>query len=162
MDQLLCEVRFEADTSNQSPGRLIGTLVTYEERARDRPELFARGALDWPTEGILINLMHDRQQPLLRAIPYLDGDELRIAADLPDTQRGRDVATDMRQALPVYTGLSVEFRASAEGRRGGLREIRRAYLPSAGLVDRAAYAGSRVEIRSESGLILPRAETLWL
>ena len=162
MDQLLCEVRFEADTSNQSPGRLIGTLVTYEERARDRPELFARGALDWPAEGILINLMHDRQQPLLRAIPYLDGDELRIAADLPDTQRGRDVATDMRQALPLYTGLSVEFRASAEGRRGGLREIRRAFLPSAGLVDRAAYAGSRVEIRAESGLILPKAETLWL
>jgi hypothetical protein len=118
--------------------------------------------LDWPAEGILINLMHDRQQPLLRALPYLDGDELRIAADLPDTTRGRDVATDMRQPMPLYTGLSVEFRASAEGRRGGLREIRRAFLPSAGLVDRAAYAGSRVEVRAESGLILPRAESLWL
>ena len=149
MDRLLCEVRFEADTSRQSPGRLVGTLVTYEERARDRAELFVRGALEWPPEGIVINLQHDRQQPLLRALPFLDGDELRIDAALPDTQRGRDVATDMQQPLPLYTGLSVEFQARAEGRRGGLREIRRAFLPSAGLVDRAAYAGSTVEVREE-------------
>ena len=101
MDQLLCEIRFEADASRQSPGRLVGTLVTYEERARDRAELFTRGALEWPPEGILINLQHDRQQPLLRALPFLDGDELRIDAQLPDTQRGRDVSTDMRQPLPL-------------------------------------------------------------
>jgi phage head maturation protease len=116
----------------------------------------------WPEIGVVMNLMHDRQQPLLRVFPKLDGDALTVDAALPDTQRGRDVAADMRQENPLYTGLSVEFRAEQEGRRGGLREIRRAYMPSAGLVDRGAYAGSTVEVRSESGLILPRAESLWL
>ena len=163
MDRLLCEIRFAEDDSRLSPGRLVGTLLTYEERARDRAELFTRGAMHWPETGIVINLMHDhRQQPLLRVFPDLVGDELRIDAPLPDSTRGRDVAADMRQENPLYTGLSVEFRAEKESRRGGLREIRRAYMPSAGLVDRGAYAGSTVEVRSESGLILPRAESLWL
>ena len=162
MDRLLCEIRYESDDSRLSPGRLVGTLLTYEERARDRAELFTRGAMRWPEIGVVINLMHDRQQPLLRVFPKLDGDALTVDAALPDTQRGRDVAADMRQENPLYTGLSVEFRAEQEGRRGGLREIRRAYMPSAGLVDRGAYAGSTVEVRSESGLILPRAESLWL
>ena len=144
-------------------GRLTGTLVTYEERARDRPELFASGAMNWPDNGIAINLMHDRQQPLLRTMPFRDGNALRIDAPLPDTARGRDVATDMRQELPLYTGLSIEFTALAEGRRGNLREIRRAYMPSAALVDRGAYAGSTVEIRA-SGLLapMPSEATLWL
>ena len=105
--------------------------------------------------------MHDRQQPLLRTVPFLDGDEFRIDAALPDTQRGRDAAVMVRDGL--LTGLSVEFRAEQERRRGNLREIRRAYLPSAGLVDTAAYRGSTVEIRA-SGLAapIPSEATLWL
>ena len=49
MENLLCEVRFAEDPSRLSPGRLTGTLVTYEVRAKDRPELFARGALTLAT-----------------------------------------------------------------------------------------------------------------
>ena len=162
MDQLLCEIRF-ADDGRDSPGRLMGTLVTYEERARDRPELFTRGALEWLADGIVINEMHNRQAPIVRAIPFLDGDALRIDVALPDNTRGRDVATAMRQELPLYGGLSIEFKALREGRRGGLREIRRAMLGAAGLVDRGAYAGSTVEIRA-SGLLAPKPSeaTLWL
>ena len=160
MDQLLCELRFE-DDGRESPGRLTGTLVTYLEVARDRPELFTRGALEWETDGIVINEMHNRQAPILRAIPFLDGDALKIDAPLPDTARGRDVATAMRQENPLYTGLSLEFNALAEGRRGNLREIRRAKLVRAGIVDRGAYGGSTVEVRHE-GQTTGRRMHLWL
>ena len=160
MDQLLCEVRFE-DDGRDSPGRLTGTLVTYLEVARDRPELFIRGALDWEDGGIVINEMHNRQAPIVRAVPFLDGDALRIDVALPDTQRGRDTASAMRQENPLYTGLSVEFNALAEGRRGNLREIRRAKLVRAGLVDRGAYGGSTVEVRAE-GTSARRRVHLWL
>ena len=163
MDQLLCEIRFAIDETRQTVGRLTGTLLTYGEVARDRPELFTRGALEWPPEGIVINEMHNRQAPIVRAVPFLDGDALRIDVALPDTARGRDVATAMRQEMPLYGGLSVEFKALAEGRRNGLREIRRAILGGAGLVDRGAYMGSTVEIRA-SGLAaaIPSEATLWL
>ena len=45
MDTFDCEIRFEEDASKLSPGRLTGTLLTYEQRAGDRPEVFAAGAL---------------------------------------------------------------------------------------------------------------------
>ena len=160
MDQLLCEVRFE-DDERDSPGRLTGTLVTYLEVARDRPELFTRGALDWDEGGIVINEMHNRQAPIVRAVPFLDGDALKIDVALPDTQRGRDTANAMRQEHPLYTGLSVEFNALAEGRRGNLREIRRAKLVRASLVDRGAYGGSTVEVRQQ-GTSAYRRIHLWL
>ena len=47
MDDLLVEVRFVADDSRQSPGRLTGTLVKYGEQARHLAERFADGALAW-------------------------------------------------------------------------------------------------------------------
>ncbi len=162
MDLFTCELRFE-DDGRDSPGRLAGTLITMEQPARDRPEVFTRGALTWPDGGIVINEMHNRMAPVVRALPFLEGDEWKIDVALPDTTRGRDIATAMRQDLPLYTGLSVEFKALAEGRRGNLREIRRAYCPSAGLVDRGAYAGSTVEVREGLAIVTgPGVKTLWL
>ena len=145
---LNCEVRFERDDSRQSPGRLTGTLLTYEQRAHDRPELFTRGALEWPENGIVITRQHDRNAPIVRAVPFVDGDEVRIDVALPDTAAGRDAATDVREGL--FTGLSVEFRPMKEGRRGGLREIRQAYVPRAGLVDSPSYTGSVVQVRERA------------
>ena len=75
-----------------------------------------RGALTWPKEGILINEMHNRQAPILRAVPYLDGDEVKIDTPVPNTTRGRDAVTNIREG--VWTGLSVEFHSRSEGRRG--------------------------------------------
>ena len=144
-ERLDCEIRFERDDSRQSPGRLVGTLLTYEERAHDRPEMFTRGSLEWPAKGIVITRQHDRNSPIVRAVPFVDGDEVRIDVALPDTAAGRDAATDVRDGL--LTGLSVEFRSSQEGRRNGLREIRRAYVPRAGLVDSPSYTGSVVQVR---------------
>ena len=147
MDTLVFEIRQEADTTRESPGRLVGTLLTYEERANDRPEVFVRGALTWPAAGILINAQHDRKSPIVRAVPYLEGDEVKIDAALPNTTAGRDAIENIKQS--VYTGLSVEFASRAEGRRGPLREIRSALLGGAALVDTASYRGSTVEVRAE-------------
>ena len=107
MDELVFEIRQEADPTRESPGRLVGTLLTYEERAKDRPEIFARGSLTWPEGGIVINEQHNRSSPILRVVPFLDGDKVMIDAALPNTTRGRDAAENLRQG--VYTGLSVEF-----------------------------------------------------
>ena len=158
MDNLICEIRVEQDDSRMSPGRMVGTLLTYEQRAGDRPEIFVSGSLSWPENGILVREMHDRQRPILRAVPFLDGNEVKINSPIPDTQRGRDAVTNIREG--VYSGLSVEFRAQTEGRRAGLREIRSAALRGAGLVDYPSYTGSLVEVRS-SGLSASEYEDLY-
>ena len=158
---LLVEIRFLEDDTRQSPGRLTGTLVTYGEQARDRPEGFLRDALKWAETGIVINEQHNRQAPILRTIPFLEGDALKIDAPLPNTQRGRDAATNVREGL--LTGLSVEFekRGLVQAMVGGVREIRSATLAAAGLVDMGSYSGSTVEVR-ESGLMVNRRVYRWL
>ena len=159
MDKLLFEIRQADDETRDTPGRLVGTLLTYEERARDRREVFARGALTWPADGILINEQHNRQSPVLRALPFLDGDEVKIDAPVPNTTRGRDAVTNIRAG--VWTGLSVEFHSRAEGRRGNLREIRSALLGGAALVDLSSYGGSKVEVRAKTD-VQRRIAELWL
>ncbi len=147
MDILKCEIRLAEDDDRLSPGRLTGTLLTYETRASDRPELFALGALHWPENGIVINDQHQRQAAIIRTVPFLEDNAVKVDVQLPDTARGRDAATDVREG--TLTGLSVEFHSESEGRRGGLREIRRARLVRAGLVDDPSYADSKVEVRGQ-------------
>ena len=148
METLDFEVRFEADISNQSPGRLVGVLLTYEQRAADRAELFTSGSLHWPENGIIINQQHDRARPIVRAVPFEQDGAVLVDVALPNTTAGRDAATNVREG--IFTGLSVEFRSEIEGKRGPLREIRRALLGAAGLVDTASYKGSTVEVREKS------------
>ena len=147
MENLIVEVRFKEDETRLSPGRLTGTLLTYETRAADRPELFARGALYWPDDGIAINDQHNRKETIVRTVPFLDGDAIKIDVALPDTARGRDAAVNVRDG--ILPGLSIEFHAESEGKPGGLREIRRARLARAGLVDDPSYADSKVEVRNQ-------------
>ena len=68
---------------------------------------------------------------------------MKIDAAVPNTVRGRDAVTNIREG--VWTGLSVEFHSRSEGRRGNLREIRSAYLGAAALVDVGAYAALRLK-----------------
>ena len=150
MDSLIFEIRQAEDPSRESPGRLTGTLLVYEERARDRNEIFARGALTWPEAGILVNWQHDRSKNLLRAVPFLDGDAVKIDAPIPNTALGRDTVVNIRER--VFGGMSVEFHSRSEGRRGKLREIRSAYLGAAALVDIGAYSGAKVEVRAKTGV----------
>ena len=149
MDNLVFEVRQLDDPTRESPGRLTATLLVYEQRARDRSEIFARGALTWPETGVLINWQHDRSRPLLRATPFQDGDAVKIDAPIPNTALGRDAVTNIKAG--VFSGMSIEFHSKSEGRRGNLREIRSAHLGAAALVDAGSYAGATVEVRAEAG-----------
>ena len=144
MDEIRCSIEVRADETRQSPGRIVGTLVTYGQPASDRPERFAPGALSWEERGIVLNEQHNRQAPILRFVPVVDGAEVRIDAPLPDTQRGRDMATMIRNG--TMTGLSIEFRAVSERRIAGVREVGAARLLGAAVVDSGSYKGG-LEIR---------------
>ena len=117
--------------------------MVYGDKARSRQEQFADGALAWPDDGIILNLSHDRKQPVVRFTPKLEGREVRIDAMLPDTSRGRDSAVMVKNG--TFRGLSVEFVAEDEGYQGGLRIVKRARLTAAALVDSGDYGS--VEVR---------------
>ena len=138
-------VEWREDQSRQTPGVLHGVIITYGERAGDRPEVFSGGSLHWPEEGVMLREQHNRQAPIARFVPMVDGDRVLARCSLPDTQRGRDAALMVREGHLV--GLSVEFRSLQEHRANGLRVITRASLEGVGLVDSPAYSGSTVAVR---------------
>lgn len=152
-DEIRCAVEWRADDERRGPGRLSGVLLTYGERAHDRPEQFERDSLTWPDDGIVLRRQHARTAPIMRVEPRVEGGRVLIDALLPDTAAGRDAATEIRSGL--LRGLSVEFRASRERYDGGLRRIMAAELRGAGLVDSPSYSGSRVEVRG-------RRRRVWL
>ena len=162
METLLADIEFRADETRESPGMLSGVLMSYGSRANDRPEMFEDGAFHWRASGIVIREQHNRAAPIARAIPYLEGRELRINVPLPCTTRGRDVSESMKGDNPLFSGLSVEFSAERETRKNGLRVITRAFLDGASLVDTPSYLSSTVEVREESGLFVPRSIYKWL
>ena len=159
MDELLCEVRFAEDETRSSPGRLTGVLMPYNTRASDRAEMFELGALRWPDDGVLVRRMHERSSPLLKVVPYLEGDDLRIDAPLLNTAAGRDTAQELRAG--ILTGLSVEFSSIKETRRAGIRVIQEAMLGGAGLVDFPSYHQAKAELRSRSD-VQRRIAAIWL
>ena len=158
MDELLIEVRALEDETRQSAGILSGTLMVYGERAQDRPEMFDVGALRWPETGIVVNEQHSRIAPVVRVIPFLEGQAVKIHQRVPNTQRGRDALTNLREG--VFTGLSVEFGAFQEEFRSGLRVIRDALLTGAALVDMGSYASAKAEARERATRGKRRA--IWL
>ena len=147
MPEIRCSIEIREDTSRLSPGRLVGTLIEYEKRAVDRAEMFLQDALQWPDDGIILNLSHDRKQPVIRFTPEVRENQVMIDLPLPDTQRGRDAATMIRNG--TLRGLSVEFVPQKDGFANGVREVRQARLTGAALVDDASY-GNAVEVRDKS------------
>ena len=150
------EIRFavEVREDEDSVGRLVGTILTYGERARDRAELFEPGSLSWPEDGIVLNRQHRRDTPIMRIVPEVRGSIIVVDAPLPDTTAGRDAATEIRAKL--FRGLSVEFRAIRQAYVGGMRRIQEAVLGGVGLVDSPSYANSLAEVRGK------RKMRLWL
>ena len=57
-DEIRCAIECREDDTRQGPGRLVGTVLTYGQRAKDRPELFEPGALTWPADGVVLNRQH--------------------------------------------------------------------------------------------------------
>ena len=153
------EIRIADDSTRQSVGILRGVLMPYNEQARDRKERFETGALRWPDEGIVLREQHNRQAPIVRFQPVNDGASVRVEIALPDTQRGRDAATSVRNG--TLRGLSVEFLALRETRQAGVRVIQAALLDGAGLVDSPSYGSAVIEIRA-AATAAPQAATLWL
>ena len=146
--EIRCAIEIRADASRQSPGRIVGTLMTYGQRARDRAEVFADGALTWPDDGIVINKQHDRRQAFARVVPEVRGNEVVVDFQVPDTQTGRDVVTLVKSG--VLKGMSVEFRAVRDRWNNGVREIGSALLRGAALVDSPSYP-TTVEARARGG-----------
>lgn len=153
VDEIRASIEVVESRERRGPGRLSGVLLTYNETAHDRPEVFARGALTWPAGGVPLRRQHRRDAPIMLVEPRADGDRLLIDAELPDTTAGRDAAAEVRSGL--LPALSVEFRSSRQRYDGGLRRILAAELRGAGLVDSPSYSGSRVEVRG-------RRRRLWL
>ena len=149
MDEFRCALEFRADESRQSPGRLVGTLLTYGERAGDRAEVFEAGALSWASDGVVLNRAHSDASPIMRVVPEVRGSEVVIDSALPNTTAGRDAAEELRTGL--LKGLSVEFRAIRQTYRNGVRVIQEAMLGGAGLVTSPAYQGSTAEVRRKEG-----------
>ena len=140
-----CELR--EDETRQSPGRLVGTAMTYNEEARDRREVFEVGALTWDPTGIVVNRQHARTAPIVRVVPEVRGLAVVIDARLPDTSSARDAVKEVREGL--LRGLSIEFKAIRQSYRAGVRYIQEATLFAVGLVDSPSYAGSTAEVRGK-------------
>ena len=113
MDHLLFECRAADDPTRESAGRIVGTLLKYGEQASDRGEVFLPGSLSWDQAGIIINEQHNRAAPIVRATPFLDGDEVRIDVKVPPTQRGRDAITNIKAG--VWGGMRSSSRPRPRG-----------------------------------------------
>ena len=144
-DEIRCAVELRADDTRQGPGRLVGRIVRYGERARDRAELFEPGSLTWPDDGVVLNRQHERRAPIMRVLPIERNGELLIDQPLIDTQSARDAAVEIRSGL--MRGLSVSFKATRQSFAGGVRRIQSAALTAVGLVDSPSY-DAPVEVRA--------------
>ena len=160
MAEIRCKIEVREDEERLSPGRLYGVVMRYNTRATDRAEVFEVGSLSWPESGIVLNRQHSRKSPIMRVVPVVEGDEVRIDQALPDSSAGRDAAEEIRNGL--FRGLSVEFRAVKESVSGGIRRISSAILGGVGLVDSPSYAAAAVEVRAKGGGDRPSVGTLWL
>ena len=161
MDEIQFPIELRADESMSGPGRLVGTLLTFGERAGDRAELFENDSLSWPDEGVILRRMHNRGEPIARVVPELRAGAVVVDVALPDSLAGRSAAVEVRSGL--LRSLSVEFRARRQKYVGGVRRISDALLVGAGLVDQGSYRGSTVEVRHRGGEVRRGlGKRLWL
>ena len=122
---------------------LHGCLIQEGRAAGSRAEVFSPMSVHWPAEGLEIRTEH-LGAVVAKAIPIRSPDgSIRIATR---------ATPEIRSA--VSSGkkfLSIEFVALRQTRTGGgIREINKAFVPSAALVSSPEYQQARVEIRSQS------------
>lgn len=160
MNAINCEVECRADSTGESPGRIVGTLIE-QGRVSQRPvgrearaEVFAPGSIRWPREGMRLLAEHLGRE-VMTFTPVVDGPRIGIDAALPDTEIGREVAREVRSG--AKTGLSIEFMASREAEVMGVREIRAALVDVAALAPPEAtyYRQGRVEVRAKGAIKWP-------
>lgn len=160
-EEFYAAIQFAEDETRQGPGRLTGTLVTYGEKAGDRDVVFAEDSLHWPEAGVVLNEQHNRQAPIVRFTPFQDGKAVKIDVPLPDTQRGRDIATSVKNG--TLTGLSIEIEPERSNQLADFLEHQRARLVAAAVVDSPAFRGSGVQVHAKNpGKRPPGARTVML
>ena len=159
-DEIRMAIECREDETCVGPGRLVGTIMRYNEQATDRREVFAPGSLKWPDAGVVLNRQHSRAAPILRFVPQVDGNEVNLDVAIPDSSAGRDAAVEIRAGL--FKGLSIEFRSVRQTIVGGVRRITEAVLSGAAIVDSPSYKAASVEVRAKAGGNRPAAATLWL
>ena len=158
--ELRCAIEYRADESRLTPGRLVGTILTYGEPATDRPERFLDGALTWAPGGVVLNQGHDRKHILTRFVPEVRDKQVLVDVPLPDTQACRDCLALVRNG--TMKGFSAEFVATEERQVSGMREIASARLVGAAVATDPAY-DTRVEVRARGALPgWKRAALLWI
>ena len=137
----------EASSYDGGPGRLTGTILEVGRIASDRREVFTPGAAIFPSTGVTLYRGH-RGEPIMDFQPVLSGNEIKIDAALPDTDLGRQVATEVRNG--ERSALSVEFTSLEEARVQGVRELRSALVRGAALVREGSYTQARAEVRERA------------
>ena len=160
MDEIRMSIDVIEDEHRMGPGRLVGKLMVYGERAKDRAEVFEIGSLKWDKAGIIVNRQHLRQSPIMRVLPVVEGNEVKIDSPLPDTSAGRDCAAEVRSGL--MQGMSIEFKAIRQSFVGGVRKIASAVLSGAAIVDSPSYSAASVEVREKGAGSRPDESSLWL
>ena len=147
-DAFTIPVECREDETRAGPGRIVGTILETGRVAADRQEVFTPGAPIFPSTGIELLRGH-RGEAILTFDPIVDGSEIRVDAQLPDTQLGRQVATEVRSG--ARSALSVEFVSLDEARVQGVRELRSALIQAAALVPLGSYDQARAEVRHRAG-----------
>ena len=147
-DTFTVPVECREDESREGPGRIVGTILEVGRVAADRREVFTPNAAIFPSTGVQLLRGH-RGEAILTFDPIIDGSEIRIDAALPDTQLGRQVATEVRNGQ--RSALSVEFVSLDEAKVQGVRELRSALIQGAALVPLGSYDQARAEVRERVG-----------
>ena len=146
------ERRFVEFRFNDISREITGTALRYGVSSLIHgkfQERFLVGAFgDLSKADVILNEMHQREKPLARTghgLELLDSaTELRIKSNLPNTARGNDVATLIKEG--VYQGLSIEFRAKKDHlSQDGIRVVESALLTGIAICDRPAHTQSQID-----------------
>lgn len=146
------EVARFAAAPPQVEGRTIrGLLLPWGTPAADRPVQFARGAVTWDPENVVLRLMHDgaTEPPLARlgrGMTLTDSAEgLLLEATLAETTRGTDALALIEAG--VVTGLSAEVAILERDRTTSPPTVTRATLTAGALVPAGAFTDAELFAR---------------
>ena len=137
-DEIRCKVSCEEDRTRSGPGRIVGRILTYGERATDRAELFERGALTWPADGVVLNRQH-RGAPIMRVLPTQVGRRAAHRPNSPGYRRGPGRCYGNPQRALMRGLSSVVSGGAYRSFVGGVRRISQASMTAVGLVDDPSY-----------------------
>lgn len=135
MDVLHAELR------ENGSGQFAGVVIAEGRIAADRSELFAPGSVMWPEAGIDILAEHRGKRLATATAERRPNGEIAVTAE---------ATPELRAAVLQKRFMSIEFRALREQRTGSTREVLKAYVDRAALVEVPAYSQTRAEIRAGS------------